>query len=109
MVILITTLALNMTDNDYSLYLHIIVVGAWKDFSAAGYLLANAFRRSSATPPDSLPSVQKWKSYAAAVEAMAQSLKKKDAAAALRIYDAALVKLDDYLTQAVELPGLKEL
>lgn len=108
MVILITTLAFDMTDNDYSLYLH-IVVGAWKDFSTAGYLLANAFRRSSSTPPDSLPSVQKWKSYAAAVESMAQSLKKKDAAAALRIYDAALVKLDDYLTQAVELPALKEL
>jgi hypothetical protein len=71
--------------------------------------LANAFRRSSATPPDSLPSVQKWKSFAAAVESMAQSLKKKDPATALKTYDAALVKLDDYLTQAVELPALKEL
>ena len=32
--------------------------GGWKDFSAAGYLLANAFRRNSTTPPDSLPSVK---------------------------------------------------
>lgn len=33
-------------------------MGGWKDFTAAGYLLANAFRRSSTTPPDSLPSVK---------------------------------------------------
>lgn len=33
-------------------------VGSWKDFTASGYLLANAFRRSSNTPPDSLPSVK---------------------------------------------------
>jgi hypothetical protein len=33
-------------------------VGSWKDFSAAGYLLANAFRRNSSAPPDSLPSVK---------------------------------------------------
>ena len=33
-------------------------VGAWKDFSAAGYLLANAFRTSSSTPPDNLPSIK---------------------------------------------------
>lgn len=33
-------------------------VGSWKDTSTAGYLLANAFRRSSATPPDSLPAVK---------------------------------------------------
>ena len=32
--------------------------GAWKDGSSAGYLLANAFRRSSSTAPDSLPSVK---------------------------------------------------
>jgi hypothetical protein len=42
-------------------------VGRWKDFSAAGYLLANAFRRNSTAAPDSLPSVkvcslaQNWK------------------------------------------------
>jgi hypothetical protein len=32
--------------------------GSWKDFSAAGYLLSNAFRRNSTAPPDSLPSVK---------------------------------------------------
>lgn len=32
--------------------------GCWIDFSAAGYLLANAFRRSASTNPDSLPSVK---------------------------------------------------
>lgn len=33
-------------------------VGSWKDFSSAGYLLANAFRRNSSAAPDSLPSVK---------------------------------------------------
>jgi len=32
--------------------------GCWLDFNAAGYLLANAFRRSASTNPDSLPSVK---------------------------------------------------
>ena len=32
--------------------------GSWKDLTAAGYLLSNAFRRSSTTSPDSLPAVQ---------------------------------------------------
>lgn len=32
--------------------------GSWKDFSSAGYLLANAFRRTSSAAPDSLPSVK---------------------------------------------------
>ena len=32
--------------------------GNWNDFSAAGYLLANAFRRNSSAAPDSLPSVK---------------------------------------------------
>ena len=32
--------------------------GAWKDFTAAGYLLANAFRTNSSAAPDSLPSVK---------------------------------------------------
>jgi len=32
--------------------------GGWKDLSAAGYLLANAFRRNSTAAPDSLPSVK---------------------------------------------------
>lgn len=33
-------------------------VGEWKDFASAGYLLSNAFRRSSSTAPDSLPAVK---------------------------------------------------
>jgi hypothetical protein len=33
-------------------------VGTWGDISTAAYLLANAFRRSSTTAPDSLPSVK---------------------------------------------------
>lgn len=33
-------------------------VGTWGDLSTAAYLLANAFRRSSTTAPDSLPSVK---------------------------------------------------
>lgn len=32
--------------------------GGWEDLSAAGYLLANAFRTSSTKAPDSLPSVK---------------------------------------------------
>lgn len=32
--------------------------GCWSDLSAAGYLLANAFRRSASTNPDSLPAVK---------------------------------------------------
>lgn len=32
--------------------------GVWADVSAAGYLLANAFRRNSTTPPDNLPAVK---------------------------------------------------
>jgi hypothetical protein len=33
-------------------------IGAWADGSAAGYLLANAFRRNSSAAPDTLPSVK---------------------------------------------------
>lgn len=32
--------------------------GSWKDFSAAGYLLANAFRTNSSAAPDTIPSVK---------------------------------------------------
>jgi hypothetical protein len=32
--------------------------GTWKDLTAAGYLLSNAFRRNSTAAPDSLPSVK---------------------------------------------------
>ena len=83
-------------------------VGGWKDASAAGYLLANAFRRSSTTPPDSLPSVKKWKAFAAAVMEMEKPLKKKDAKNVKVAYDKALGLLDAYL-EGVELPPLAEL
>lgn len=32
--------------------------GSWKDLTAAGYLLSNAFRRNSTASPDSLPAVK---------------------------------------------------
>jgi hypothetical protein len=32
--------------------------GGWEDLSAAGYLLANAFRNSSTKAPDNLPAVK---------------------------------------------------
>ena len=32
--------------------------GGWKDLTAAGYLLSNAFRRNSTASPDSLPAVK---------------------------------------------------
>ena len=32
--------------------------GSWKDATAAGYLLSNAFRTNSSTPPDRLPAVK---------------------------------------------------
>ena len=32
--------------------------GSWKDLTAAGYLLSNAFRRNSTAAPDSLPAVK---------------------------------------------------
>jgi len=83
-------------------------VGGWKDASAAGYLLANAFRRSSTTPPDSLPSVKKWKAFAAAVMEMEKPLKKKDAKNVKAAYDKASGLLDAYL-EGVELPPLAEL
>lgn len=104
--------------------------GSWKDFSTSGYLLANAFRRNSSAAPDTLPAVkvsrgewwydfdryclnaasrrspQKWKAFAAEVEAMTKSLKKKDAVGALAEYQAALVALDEYL-EKVEIPPAK--
>jgi hypothetical protein len=32
--------------------------GGWKDLTAAGYLLSNAFRRNSSAAPDTLPSIK---------------------------------------------------
>ena len=83
-------------------------VGAWKDFSAAGFLLANAFRTSSSTAPDNLPSVRVWKAFAVRIDTMAKSLKKKDTNAALVAYDAAVATLDEYLAK-VDLPSTAEI
>mmetsp|Transcript_4828 Transcript_4828/g.9209 ORF Transcript_4828/g.9209 Transcript_4828/m.9209 type:complete len:208 (+) Transcript_4828:61-684(+) len=83
-------------------------VGSWKDVSVAGYLLANAFRRSSTTPPDSLPSVKKWKAFAAEVDNLQKSFKKKDVKGVKASYDKALGLLNDYL-DAVELPSILEI
>ena len=47
----------------------------YKDFASAGYLLANAFRRSSSTAPDKLPSVQAWKAFAASAEALGKKVR----------------------------------
>lgn len=44
--------------DDVAAYFSTEDVGGWKDGSAAGYLLSNAFRRNSSAPPDSLPSVK---------------------------------------------------
>ena len=82
--------------------------GGWKDFSSAGYLLSNAFRRSSTTPPDSLPSVQKWKAFAAQVEGMQKAIKKKSKSGVSKAYAEGLAMLDAYL-DAVELPPSAEL
>jgi hypothetical protein len=84
------------------------VTGAWKDASAAGYLLANAFRRSSTTPPDSLPTVKKWKAFAAEMEVLQKALKKKDAKGAKASYEKGTSLLDAYL-ESVELPPVIEL
>lgn len=110
--------------------------GSWKDLTAAGYLLANAFRRNSTASPDSLPAVkvsrfciaifvvpqpswiplfphsiytpQAWKKYAASVEAITKALKKKDIKGAQATYVDTLAALDEYLKE-VELPDAKEL
>jgi len=83
-------------------------VGGWEDFSAAGYLLSNAFRTSSTKPPDSLPSVKKWKSYAKEIELLKRATAKKDAKKIQSTYKDAEEKLDTYL-EAVELPTGMEL
>jgi len=82
--------------------------GGWKDSSAAGYLLANAFRRSSSTPPDSLPSVKKWKAFAKEVDNLQKALKKKDVKGVKSAYTKAEDLLEPYL-EAVELPPVIEM
>lgn len=82
--------------------------GSWKDLTAAGYLLSNAFRRSSSTAPDKLPAVKKYKAFAKEVEVLQKSLKKKGAAAALDTFPSVEVALDDWLSE-IELPPSREL
>eukprot|EP00520_Triparma_pacifica_P005057 CAMPEP_0118645932 /NCGR_PEP_ID=MMETSP0785-20121206/7772_1 /TAXON_ID=91992 /ORGANISM="Bolidomonas pacifica, Strain CCMP 1866" /LENGTH=83 /DNA_ID=CAMNT_0006537863 /DNA_START=650 /DNA_END=898 /DNA_ORIENTATION=+ len=50
-------------------------VGGWGDMKASGYLLSNAFRRSSSTPPEKLTSVKKWRVF----EGMVETVGKKGA------------------------------
>mmetsp|Transcript_16356 Transcript_16356/g.41009 ORF Transcript_16356/g.41009 Transcript_16356/m.41009 type:complete len:220 (+) Transcript_16356:108-767(+) len=82
--------------------------GSWKDLTSAGYLLSNAFRRSSSTAPDSLPAVKKYKAFAKEVEAFQKALKKKGAAAAVDAFPSVEVALDDWLSE-IELPPSREL
>mmetsp|Transcript_13458 Transcript_13458/g.26391 ORF Transcript_13458/g.26391 Transcript_13458/m.26391 type:complete len:214 (+) Transcript_13458:61-702(+) len=82
--------------------------GGWEDLSAAGYLLANAFRTSSTKAPDSLPSVKKWRAFAKEMELVQRSLSKKDGEKTFASYKNAEEKLDAYL-EAVELPPGMEL
>eukprot|EP00563_Minutocellus_polymorphus_P014652 CAMPEP_0181052442 /NCGR_PEP_ID=MMETSP1070-20121207/17593_1 /TAXON_ID=265543 /ORGANISM="Minutocellus polymorphus, Strain NH13" /LENGTH=204 /DNA_ID=CAMNT_0023131537 /DNA_START=40 /DNA_END=654 /DNA_ORIENTATION=+ len=77
--------------------------GGWGDFKSAGYLLSNAFRRSSSTAPDSLPSVKAWKAFAAEVEKMQKAADKKSKSGVGDAYKKAEVLLDSYL-ELVELP-----
>mmetsp|Transcript_7785 Transcript_7785/g.9903 ORF Transcript_7785/g.9903 Transcript_7785/m.9903 type:complete len:210 (+) Transcript_7785:127-756(+) len=82
--------------------------GGWSDASAAGYLLANAFRRSSTTPPDSLPSVKKWKAFSAELGVLQKALKKKDLKGVKSSYKKSEDLLDAYL-EAVSLPPVLEM
>jgi len=82
--------------------------GSWKDLTAAGYLLSNAFRRSSSTAPDSLPSVKKYKAFAKEVDNFQKVLKKKGAAAASAEFSSVEVALDEWLGE-IELPPAREL
>mmetsp|Transcript_31621 Transcript_31621/g.66507 ORF Transcript_31621/g.66507 Transcript_31621/m.66507 type:complete len:217 (+) Transcript_31621:143-793(+) len=81
--------------------------GGWEDVSAAGYLLANAFRTSSNKAPDALPSVKKWKAFAKEIELLKRALSKKDGVKVFSCYTDAEEKLDAYL-DAVELPSAME-
>lgn len=82
--------------------------GSWKDLTAAGYLLSNAFRRSSSTAPDSLPAVKKYKAFAKAVDNLQKVLKKKGATAAYAEFPIVEVSLDEWLSE-IELPAAREL
>lgn len=81
----------------------------WKDFASAAYLLSNAFRTSSSTAPDSLPSVQKWKAFAAQVGSFEKAVvKKKSLSSATVAYEKGLELLDPFL-EAVSLPSVLEM
>jgi len=82
--------------------------GSWKDLTAAGYLLSNAFRRSSSTAPDSLPAVKKYKAFAKEVDNLQKVLKKKGAAAAFDEFATVEVALDEWLSE-IDLPAAREL
>ncbi|KAL3760843.1 hypothetical protein ACHAWU_007909 [Discostella pseudostelligera] len=82
--------------------------GGWEDLTAAGYLLANAFRTTSTKAPDALPSVKKWKAFAKEIELVKRALSKKDSEKVFTAYKSAEETLDAYL-DAVELPSGMEL
>jgi len=82
--------------------------GTWKDLTAAGYLLSNAFRRSSTTPPDSLPAVKKWKAFQKAGEELMKAVQKKNAKGAYQSFIDSMTALDEYL-EIVELPPTLEM
>lgn len=82
--------------------------GSWKDLTAAGYLLSNAFRRSSSTAPDSLPAVKKYKAFAKEVDNLQKVLKKKGATEAFAAFPKVEVALDEWLNE-IELPAAREL
>ncbi|KAL3944681.1 MAG: hypothetical protein SGBAC_001239 [Bacillariaceae sp.] len=81
--------------------------GSWKDLTAAGYLLSNAFRRSSTTAPDSLPAVKKYKALVKEVEGLQKKLK-KGAAKAADQFSSVEEALEIWLAE-IELPPSKEL
>ncbi|CAJ1930408.1 unnamed protein product [Cylindrotheca closterium] len=81
--------------------------GSWKDLTAAGYLLSNAFRRSSTTSPDSLPAVKKYKALVKEVEGLQKKLK-KGAGKAADQFSTVEEALEIWLTE-IELPPAKEL
>ena len=83
-------------------------VGGWEDYSAAGYLLSNAFRTNSNKAPDALPSVKAWKAFAKEIELLKRAVSKKDGDKVLSVYGKAEEKLDAYLSE-VELPSAMEL
>ena len=75
---------------------------AFEDFTSASYLLANAWRSNSTTPPDSLPTVKKFKFFMKCWEDVKKESKNKKTEAALSSYDAAVDALKIFMA-SVEL------